>query len=251
MHIDWTVVLASGLASFVEFVEAFTIVLAVIIVRGWKEAIIGSIAAVALLAILVIALGPSLTTLNTEAFKIIIGTLIMLFGLRWLRKAILRASGVIAKHDEEKAFEKEKALLESTGTRTASLEFGSVAVAFNGVLIEGVEVIFIVLAIGSARGQIVPASFGAAIAGLMVIVIGLIAKGPLTKIPENLLKFIVGILVSTFGTFWVGEGLQIHWFGGDFSTLLIAACYLVAAILTVFLIRATLAKRLISQGASN
>jgi uncharacterized membrane protein len=228
----WPTMLAAFLASLVEFVEALTIVLAVGAVRGWRAAWTGAIAAALLLAVLVGVFGPSLTHLNTAIFKLIIGTLLLLFGLRWLQKAILRASGHIALHDETKIYARQTAALSERDADTkGGLDIGGALTAFNGVLIEGLEVIFIVLAVGAAGGSahLVPAMIGASAAAVIVVFLGIIAQKPLSQIPENALKLVVGVLVSAFGTFWTGEGLGLVWPGGDWSTVGLSLAWLAVA----------------------
>ena len=238
MEFAWPTVLAAFLASLVEFVEALTIVLAVGAVRGWRSAWAGTLAAAALLAVLIALFGPGLARLDMPLFKIIIGTLLLLFGLRWLRKAILRAAGVLALHDEDKIYARETAALQQGAAPAAqSLDFGAAAAAFNGVFIEGVEVVFIVLAVGAAGHKLIPAALGAAAAAVLVIALGLIARRPLSTIPENALKMAVGVLVSAFGTFWTGEGLGLTWPGGDWATVALILSYLAVAGLGVLLAR--------------
>ena len=214
MTIAWPTILAAFLASLVEFVEALTIVLAVGTVRGWRPALIGTFAAAALLAVLVGAFGPSLAHLNAHVFQLIVGILLLLFGLRWLQKAILRAAGVVALRDETKKFaEAEEAL--QHGVVSPGFDTGAALAAFNGVFIEGLEVIFLVISMGAASHQLGAASVGAGVAAVLVIALGLIARQPLSRIPENALKLAVGTLVSAFGTLLVGEGLQLQWLFGD------------------------------------
>ncbi|MBV9848995.1 MAG: TMEM165/GDT1 family protein [Armatimonadetes bacterium] len=239
MTFAWPTVLAAFLASLVEFVEALTIVLAVGAVRGWRSAWAGTVAAALLLAVLVALFGPSLAHLDMPLFKMIVGTLLLLFGLRWLRKAILRAAGVLALHDEEKEYaETAAALRQGAASPASGLDFGAAAAAFNGVFIEGVEVVFIVLAVGAAGHKtLLPAVLGAAAAAALVVVLGLIARHPLSNIPENALKLAVGVLVSAFGTFWAGEGLGLAWPGGDWATVALSLGYLAVAGLGVLLAR--------------
>ncbi len=241
MSFAWPTVLAAFLASLVEFVEALTIVLAVGAVRGWRSAWAGAVAAALLLAVLIALFGPSLAHFDVPLFKVIVGTLLLLFGLRWLRKAILRAAGVVALHDEDKIFARETAALgENAGAASGgALDIGAATAAFNGVFIEGVEVVFIVLAVGAAGGpsKLVPAVIGALAAAVIVVFLGLIARKPLSQIPENLLKLIVGVLVSAFGTFWTGEGLGLLWPGGDWATVVLSLAYLAVAGLGVLLTR--------------
>ena len=238
MTFAWPTVLAAFLASLVEFVEALTIVLAVGAVRGWRSAWVGALAAAALLAVLIAVFGPSLAHFDVPLFKMIVGTLLLLFGLRWLRKAILRAAGVLALHDEDKIFAREtEALRQGAAPAPTALDFGAVATAFNGVFIEGVEVVFIVLAVGAAGHKLIPAALGAAAAAVIVVLLGLIARRPLSNIPENALKLVVGVLVSAFGTFWTGEGLGLTWPGGDWATVVLSLAYLAVAGLGVLLTR--------------
>ncbi len=237
----WPTILAAFLASLVEFVEALTIVLAVGATRGWRAALGGAVAAAALLAVLVGVFGPQLAHLDVPAFKLVVGTLLLLFGLRWLRKAILRAGGAVALHDEGAIYAKETAALSTEGTMRAAggFDFGAAGAAFNGVFIEGVEVVFIVLAVGAAGGpaKLVPASLGAVAAALVVVGLGIVARKPLTRIPENALKLTVGALVSAFGTFWAGEGLRLAWPGGDWATIALALGYAAVAAIGVALVR--------------
>ena len=219
-----------------EFVEALTIVLAVGVVRGWRPALTGALAAAVTLAVLVGVFGQSLAHIDMPVFKMVVGTLLLLFGLRWLKKAILRAAGVLALHDEAKAFAKETAALKAGKTSTG-FDFGGAATAFNGVFIEGVEVVFIVLAVGAAGKQLWPATFGSVAAAVLVLIVGLIARHPLTKVPENALKMVVGVLISAFGTFWVGEGLGLTWPGEDWVLLGLSLGYLIVAGLGVVLTR--------------
>ena len=230
LSIQWPTILAAFLASLVEFVEALTIVLAVGAVRGWRPALAGAGAAAALLAVLVAAFGPHLASLDAHLFQLVVGVLLLLFGLRWLRKAILRAAGVLALHDEAKEYA-ETAEAMRGGTVKVGFDSGAALAAFNGVFIKGIEVVFIVLSLGAVGRAMVPASLGAGAAAVLVILLGLIARKPLLLIPENALKLIVGVLVSAFGTLWAGEGLGIAWPGGVWSPLLLSLGYLVVAAL--------------------
>ncbi len=236
MTFAWPTVLAAFLASLVEFVEALTIVLAVGSVRGWRSAWAGTAAAALLLAVLIAVFGRGLTRFDVPLFQTILGTLLLLFGLRWLRKAILRAAGVLALHDEDKIYARETAALQG-GTTKPGLDWGAAAAAFNGVFIEGVEVVFIVVAVGAAGHNLLPATLGAAAAAVVVVLLGLIARRPLSNIPENALKLVVGVLVSAFGTFWAGEGLGLTWPGGDWSTVALSLAYLAVAGLGILLTR--------------
>jgi uncharacterized membrane protein len=233
-----TAVAAAFLASLVEFVEALTIVLAVGIVRGWRPAFIGTGAGVGLLLVLILLFGPLLAIVPIDALRIVVGILLLLFGLRWLRKAILRASGIIGLHDEEAAFATENEALKAAGpVRKALSDPVSILTTFKAVVLEGVEVVFIVIAVGSTGGQLLPASLGAMAAGTVVVILGLVLHRPLTRIPENLLKFAVGILISAFGTFWFAEGLGFAWPGDDLAIPGLALLILAAALAGVALAR--------------
>jgi uncharacterized membrane protein len=229
-------VTAAFLGSFVEVVEAFTIILAVGLSRGWRPAFVGTALALIVLAALILVLGPLLQLVPIELLQFVIGTLLVLFGLRWLRKAILRASGFIALRDEERAFAAEADLLKRrSAERRADVLAG--AAAFKAVLLEGVEVVFIVIAVGAGRGMTGYASLGAAAACLLVLAIGLIVHKPLSRVPENTLKFAVGLLLTSFGIFWTGEGLGAGWPGADLSLLGIFAVVAIASLTATRLLR--------------
>ncbi len=229
---------AAFLASTVEFVEALTVVLAVGTVRGWRHALAGTGLALVLLAVLVAVFGPALAKVPLDLLQLVIGSLLLLFGLRWLRKAILRSAGIIALHDETAAFEAETAVLSGTKRAAHGWDVGAIATAFQITMIEGIEVVFIVIAVGAGGGMLVPASIAALAALVMVVALGLIVHRPLSRIPENLLKFAVGILLSAFGTFWVGEGAGMAWPGDDWSLAALIAAFLCAALAAVRLARA-------------
>jgi uncharacterized membrane protein len=222
------------LASLVEFVEALTIVLAVGTVRGWRSSLAGVVAGVIFLAILVIALGPLLSRAPLNALQIVVGGLLLLFGMRWLRKAILRAAGAIPLHDEEKAFASSVARLNQNADASvgAGIDRLAAGTTFQAVVLEGLEVVFIVIAVGGAGGTLWPAALGAAAAGIVVVALGLIVHRPLAKVPENTLKFVVGVLLSTFGLFWFGEGAGVKWPGDDWSIPGIALLLTVSALAT-------------------
>lgn len=239
---DWThaspALLASFLASLVEFVEALTIVLAVGTVRGWRPALIGTFAGVGLLALLVIGFGPALERIPLTTLQLVVGVLLLLFGMRWLRKAILRAAGILKLHDEEAIYARETAALRTEGAPLpARLDMVAVATTFKAVVLEGLEVVFIVIATGAAGKMLVPACVGAAAAGVLVIALGLIVHKPLARVPENTLKFAVGILLSAFGVFWIGEGLRFSWPGEDLAILGLAVGFVLASLLAVLLAR--------------
>jgi Ca2+/H+ antiporter, TMEM165/GDT1 family len=231
-----TTLVAAFLASLVECVEALTVVLAVGSVRGWPGPLAGAASALVLLAAIVAALGPALTRIPLHLVQLVVGGMILLFGLRWLRKAILRAAGLIPLHDEQAAFAKSTAAM--SGGRGAGSGWDKLAfiAAFNITMLEGTEVIFIVIALGAGgTGLLLPASLGAVAALLVVGALGLALHRPLARVPENTLKFVVGILLSAFGTFWVGEGARLAWPGPAGANPDLAIPFLMAAYLAVAL----------------
>lgn len=219
------------LASLVEVVEAFTIVLAVGTLRGWRPATLGTGAALAVLGLLVILLGPLLDRVPLHLLQLVIGVLLLLFGMGWLRKAILRAAGIVPLHDEDAIFAVESAqLAKTTGQRRRSLDWIAGLAAFKAVLLEGLEVVFIVVAVGAGHGLLWPAALGAFAACVAILVIGVIIHRPLARIPENTLKFGVGVMLSAFGVFWTGEGLGVDWPGKDIALIVFAAIFLGAGL---------------------
>ena len=242
-------VLAAFLASLVEFVEALTIVLAVGTVRGWRPALLGTLAGTVLLVILIVVLGPLLATIPIAWLQLVIGILLLLFGMRWLRKAILRAAGVIALHDEELIYDQETALLRRAGAGVGIWDTIGVVTTFKAVVLEGLEVVFIVIALGAAGDTLFPAALGAAAAFLAVIVLGITLHRPLARVPENTLKFSVGILLSAFGVFWVGEGVGFEWPGADLAILALIVGFLAAGMSAVAFARRTAnGRRAVSVG---
>jgi uncharacterized membrane protein len=235
-HIGSSVV-AAFLASLVEFVEALTIVLAVGTVRGWRPALLGTAAGVVFLAVLVVLLGPALTLIPITALQLAVGTLLLLFGTRWLRKAVLRAAGIIPLHDEAEAYAAHTTVLRRAGLATIGGDTVAVVTSFKAVVLEGLEVVIIVIAVGATSGMLVPASLGAAAAGILVVFLGLVVRRPLAQIPENTLKFAVGVLISAFGVFWIGEGLGLHWPGDDLAILALSAAFIAVALLLVAAVR--------------
>jgi uncharacterized membrane protein len=215
--------LPAFLASLVEFVEALTIVLAIGVTRGWRASLSGAVAAAVGLGAAVVIFGPSLSRLDPHYFKAAVGSLLLLFGLRWLRKALLRYAGVLPLRDEEEKFRsaegKARLLPQASG-----FDIAGAAVSFKATLLEGLEVVFIVLALG-AKGShaLAAASVGAAMAFVVVAGVGVAVRHPLSRVPENTLKFLVGGMLCSFGTFWAGEGLGVDWPGGDASILVLLA----------------------------
>ena len=238
-------VIAAFLASLVEAVEALTIVLAVAIVRGLRPAILGALAGLLVLALIVVALGPLLDRVPLYVLQIAIGVLLLLFGMRWLRKAILRAAGLIPRHDETIAFTSEtEELREQARRHEQRLDWLAGVASFKAVLLEGLEVVFIVIALSAGRGVLLPVSAAAFAACLVVAASGIVVHRPLTRVPENTLKFAVGVMLSAFGLFWTGEGLGVDWPGADLAILAFIVLFLGAGLASVALLnrRAAAAK---------
>lgn len=226
------------LACLVEAVEALTIVLAVGYTRGWRAAWEGVAAGVAVLAVIVAVLGPALTVIPIATLRLVVGGLLLIFGLQWLRKAILRASGFKALHDEEAAFAKQTAAARSAGQVVdPARDWYGFTVAFKGVLLEGLEVAFIVVTFGASQGSL-GLAIGAAVAAVVVVVgVGVAVRHPLARVPENTLKFAVGLLLTTFGTFWAGEGAGLDWPGSDAAIIGLLAFYGLASAALVLWLR--------------
>src|SRR3989449_1282469 len=219
---------AAFLASLVEAIEALTIVLAVATVRGWRPAGLGAAAGLASLALIVTALGPLLDRVPLHGLQLVIGVLLLLFGMRWLRKAILRAAGVVPLHDEAAAFAASSAELREHRSR---LDWLAGLASCKAVLLEGLEVVFIVIAVGAGRGLLLPASAGALAACGLVAIAGFVLHRPLARVPENALKFAVGVMLSAFGVFWTGEGLRVARPGADLAIVGLAAPFPLGAAL--------------------
>jgi uncharacterized membrane protein len=233
-----SVVTAVFLASLVEAVEALTIVLAVATVRGWRPAGLGALAGIVCLALIVIVLGPALEYVPLRLLQLAIGVLLLLFGMRWLRKAILRAAGVIPPHDEATAFTAATAELHAQGARQmAHADWLAGLASMKAVLLEGLEVVFIVIAVSAGRGLLVAASVSAAAACLLVAGAGFVVYRPLAQVPENTLKFVVGALLSAFGLFWTGEGLGAPWPGADLAIVAFVALFLALGLAAIALAR--------------
>jgi uncharacterized membrane protein len=238
---ELALVLSVFLACAVEAVEALTIVLAVGATRSWSSALYGCASATLALAVVVAALGPALTRLPVDTLRLVIGGLLLSFGLQWLRKAILRAAGIKALHDENAAFARERDA--ARGAEAQSLLGGidayAFAVSFKGTLLEGLEVVVIVLTFGANQHR-VPLAAGAALAAiLLVVLVGFAVRAPLSRVPENTMKFAVGVMLTSFGVFWGAEGAGASWPGEDASLLgLIPGVLVVAVVLTFWLRRA-------------
>jgi uncharacterized membrane protein len=218
------------LACTVEAVEALTIVLAVGATRSWSSAMSGVGAATLALAAIVAALGPALTALPIDLLRVLVGGLLLIFGLQWLRKAILRSAGVKALHDELETFREETEAARALGAMQSRFDGYAFTIAFKGVLLEGLEVVFIVLTFGANQHRVALAAAAAGVAVLVVTAAGVAARAPLARVPENTMKFAVGVVLSSFGMFWGAEGAGASWPGGDAALLAIIPGMLVAAI---------------------
>ena len=238
---------ASFLASAVEFVEALTIVLALGVTRGWRASLWGAVVALVILGAAVAVVGSSLTQhISRQWLQLAVGALLLTFGLQWLRKAILRSTGYIALHDEDEAFAAETAAARrAPGERRLGLDWYAFTVSFKGVLLEGLEVVFIVVGFSASSADRVPAVAGAFVAFVLVLVVGIAVHRPLSRVPENLMKYSVGLLLSTFGLFWLVEGLNavassahpVEWPGGDFALPVILMAWFACAQLSMYALR--------------
>jgi uncharacterized membrane protein len=246
----WGLVTATALASFVEFVEALTIVLAMGLTRGWRSTMIGTATALVALAAITAVAGYALIEWVPEsALQLVIGTLLLIFGLQWLRKSILRSAGLEAMHDEKEAFREEREAGLRAGNETRlGLDWFAFVVSFKGVFLEGLEVVFIVVTFGLNADNVPLAAAGAVVAGVAVLALGVLAHRPLSSIPENTLKYVVGVLLATFGTFWAVEGLGIFaasreslaWPGDDWALLALLASWLVVSQVAIRVLRRAL-----------
>ena len=241
----WAVLTAAFLASTVEFVEAFTIVLVVGVTINWRSSFLGTLAAVGALAAIVGVFGTALVTrVPVPALRLAVGLLLVLFGLKWLKKAILRYAGLKALHDEEAIYEEQIAQMRARGEQPhVRIDPFGVVTSFKSVLLEGLEVAFIVITFGSqvtdvARGTgIFVAAIGALAALLLVVTLGALVRAPLQRVPENTLKFVVGIMLTSFGTFWGGEGIGIQWWHQDIFLPILIVFYLGITGILVLLLR--------------
>jgi len=229
---------AAFAASLVEAVEAFTIVLAAATLRGWRPAALGTSAGIGALTASLVIFGPLLDTVPIQILQLTIGVLLLLFGLGWLRKASLRAAGIIPLHDEEAIFAAYSAdACEAMSAHRASGDWLAATMAFKAVVLEGLEVIFIVIAVGAGKGLMLPASLGALAACTLVLVVGALVHRPLSRVPENTLKFGVGVMLSAFGVYWSGEGLGIDWPGQDAALLIFVVLFLGAGLAGAAMVR--------------
>ena len=219
-------------------VEALTIVLAAGVTRGWRSALFGLGTAVIVLTAIVAVLGPALTLIPISALRLVVGALLLAFGLQWLRKAILRASGFKALHDEEAIYAEELAEARTAGhEERAGMDWYGFTLSFKGVLLEGLEVAFIVVTFGSAQGNIPLAAVAAGAALVLVATVGVLVRAPLARVPENTLKFAVGVMLTTFGIFWSAEGAGADWPGGDASLPVVLVFVIAISFASVVLLR--------------
>jgi uncharacterized membrane protein len=248
----WALFAAVFLACAVEAVEALTIILAAGTAhRQWRSAITGMAVALGVLAVIVAALGPALTAIPLQALRLVVGALLLIFGLQWLRKAILRASGHKSRHDEDEIFRTQLAAAQQADVqrRGAVADWYAFTLSFKGVLLEGLEVAFIVVTFGSNAKDVPIAALAAACAVLVVAALGIAVRAPLARVPENSMKFVVGIMLTAFGTFWGAEGAGADWPGTDASLLMIAPAVAIFALLLVVLLRRVAPSRIAAQSA--
>ena len=230
------VLLATALAAGVEWVEALTIVLAVGLLKGWRSALVGMAVGFVALALLVAVFGITITSkVSIDAARTVVGVFLLLFGLKWLHKAILRSSGLKSLSDEAEKFEETKKRLGQSAA-TSGLDRAGVTTALSGVFLEGLEVVFIVVALGGLQ-DIPSAVIGALVALVIVGGAGAAFRRPLTRVPENAIKYVVGIMLTSFGTFFSGEGIGVHWWGDDLSLLILIAAYGLASLAFVWLLK--------------
>jgi uncharacterized membrane protein len=229
--------IAVFVACGVESVEAVTIVLAAGLTRGWRAALAGVGVALVVLAATVAVLGPALTLLPIDVLRLVVGGLLLVFGLQWLRKAILRASGFKALHDEDAIFAAELAAARAAGREPRGIDGYGFVVSFKGVLLEGLEVAFIVVTFGSNEHNVALAALAACAAVVLVVAAGIAVRAPLSRVPENTLKFAVGVMLTAFGTFWGAEGAGAHWPGGDAAIPALVAFTLLTSIILVAAMR--------------
>jgi len=246
-----TAAVPAFLASVVEAVEALTIILAVGVTRQWRSALYGAFAGLGVLTVLIAVFGTAIVLfVPLNALRILIGSLLLIYGLQWTGKAILRASGAKAKHDEALIYATEvKRLREEAPVPATGLDGISFAVSFKGVLLEGLEVAFIVITFGTSAGRLDAAALGAVLAVVLVVAVGIFVHRPLSRVPENGLKFAVGLMLITFGTFWAGEGIGINWPASDATLILLLIAYLVVGLGAIWIARRILDIRRRAHGA--
>ncbi len=231
--------LPAFLASIVEFVEALTIVLAVGVTRQWRSTLIGVVAAVVVLSLIVGVFGTAIVVFVPIAvLRLVVGGFLVIYGLQWLVKAILRAAGAKSKHDEAAIYQREiAAMREEPPVPASGMDWISFTVAFKGVLLEGLEVAFIVVTFGASAGHLGAAVLGATVAGVLVLIVGVAVHRPLANVPENGLKFAVGLMLTTFGTFWAGEGIGVDWVWSDATLFVLFAIFLITSLAMVWYVQ--------------
>ena len=235
--------LAVFLACVVEAVEALTIVLAAGTSCGWRSAISGVVSGIIVLAVVVAVLGPALTLMPLSVLRLVVGGLLVIFGLQWLRKAILRASGLKALHDEDAIYDTElAAAMAAPAGRSAIVDWYSFTLSFKGVVLEGLEVAFIVLTLGANQRNIPLAAVAAVTALLVVTMAGVAVRAPLGRVPENTMKFVVGVMLTSFGVFWGAEGAGGQWPGADAALLVLVPVMTLFALALVVLLRSIAAQ---------
>ena len=235
MHTSSTLVLVIAVfaASLVEMVEALTIVVASGVSRGWRSALEGAAAALVVLGLLVVVVGvPLIRYIPIDALRVIVGALLLVLGLSWLRKAILRASGHKDPHDEDLIYAETVAELgeeppEDERARARGRDGVGFAVAFKGVFLEGTEVVLIVVSLGAAQHRLGLAALAAAVAAVLVAIVGVVVARQLSEVPENTIKTVVGVMLTSFGVFWVGEGAGVHWPGSDLAIPVLVGFFVV------------------------
>jgi len=235
------------LACAVEAVEALTIVLAVGATRSWRSSLLGCAVAVFALAATTAILGPRLTSLPIDTLRLVVGGLLLVFGLQWLRKAILRAAGLKAQHDEEEIFREEAEAARAAGARHPGFDPYAFTIAFKGVLLEGLEVVFIALTFGANQGRVGLAAVAAVAAVLTVAAVGVAVRAPLARVPENAMKFSVGVMLTSFGIFWGAEGAGASWPGGDAALLVIVPLVLLFSLALTRALRAGTAEGRVAE----
>lgn len=245
--------LAVFLACAVEAVEALTIVLAAGTARDWRSAGTGVIAALVVLAAIVAALGPAVSVLPLGGLRLVVGGLLLVFGLQWLRKAILRASGLKALHDEAETYQKELAAAKATnGRRKAGVrDWYAFTLSFKGVFLEGLEVAFIVLTFGSNQHNLPLAAAAAASAVAVIALAGFAVRAPLAKVPENSMKFVVGVMLTAFGAYWGSEGAGAVWPGSDAALLVLVPAVALFALGLIFILKRATAPKPVTAGMDN
>jgi uncharacterized membrane protein len=253
---EWALFIAVFLACAVEAVEATTIVLAAGTARDWRSAFLGMTTGLLVLAVIIAVAGPAITYLPIGALRLVVGGLLLVFGLQWLRKAILRSSGYKALHDEDKIFQTELAEARSAarGGKGGVRDWYAFTLSFKGVLLEGLEVVFIVLTFGTIQNKVGTASLAAVVAVVLVAVAGFAVRKPLSRVPENTMKFVVGVMLTSFGIFWGAEGAGATWPGADIILFALVPFVAVICVVLVAILRRrnrSRAEVLVSVGAGS